>query len=316
MITLNDVAKKAKVGKSTVSRVLNNSNSVSKEAREKVLKAIDELDYHPSNAARSLKTFNSYNIGFIMDNTIDKAYANPFIYEEFRGIEKVIYENGYNMLLFGKDTYQNGILAVEAALKGKSVDGLILPSDLILSGYYEKLKKYNIPIVSLGQLENNFDLSWVDIDNRMAGYLATKYLYSRGYKNISFLGIDENKIFASERYKGYVKFLKEIGLEEQNFSETLQNIDSLVCLDNIYAHKALNICKNLNKDVPNEIGIITFDNYPLAEYLEPSITNIDINLFELGKHVGQEIIRKVKKKEGDIKNIKIPASVNIMNSTK
>lgn len=316
MATINDVAKRANVGRGTVSRVINNEPFVSEETRKKVLKAIEELNYHPSSFARGLASQNSYTIGVIMDNTMDKVYANPFIYEVFRGVEKSVYEGGYNLLLLGKNTYQNGKLAVERVLQGKMVDGLILQEQIINSDYFKYIEQYNIPIVSIGKLEDRDDISWVDIDNHMAGYMAAEYLYSRGYKKIAFEGVELEKIFARERYEGYKEFIESKGLDVIEVNELLQDIEGVICLDNIYAYKILQLCKKINKKVPEEIGIITFDNYPLAEYLQPSVTNIDIDLFQLGLYAGSEMLNKLKNKSCEVSRIRIPVSVNIRETTR
>lgn len=316
MATINDVAKKAGVGTTTVSRVLNGSPSVSEETRKKVMDAIQELNYHPSTLARGLASYLTYTIGLIMDNTMDKVYANPFIYETFRGIEKSVYEGGYNLLLLGKNTCQNGRFAVENVLKGKMVDGLILPSDLITSGYFKNIDKYGLPLVCTGKLDNESNISSVDIDNIMAGYKAAEYLFERKYRKIAFWGIEPDKIFASDRYSGYKKFIHEKGLEEIIPDENFNNIDSIICLDNIYAYRVLQECRKRNKKIPQDIGIITFDNYPLAEYLDPPITNVDIDLFALGVQAGTEILRRVKEKEGDARHIRIPVSINVRSSTR
>ncbi|MFA9396770.1 MAG: LacI family DNA-binding transcriptional regulator [Clostridiaceae bacterium] len=316
MVTIKEVAKHAGVGTTTVSRVLNNSPLVSEETKNKIMKIMNELDYQPNTLARGLAGSSSFTIGLIMDNTLDKAYANPFIYETFRGIEKSVYEGGYNLLLLGKNTIQNNKLAVINVIEHKLVDGLILSPEIIDSNYY-KIKDYKLPLVSTGSLKNDIlNISSVDIDNISAGYCATEYLYQRGYRKIGFLGIDFSKNFARDRYTGYIQFLKSKNLEPIKETEIYNKSDSIICLDNIFAYKALQRCKELNKNIPDEIGIITFDNYPLAEYLEPTVTNVEIDLYQLGVRAGEEIIRKVKNGENDSKYIKIPPFINIRSSTK
>lgn len=315
MTTIKDVAKKCGVGTTTVSRVINNSSFVAEDTKEKVLKAMEELNYVPSFMARGLAADSTYSIGLIMDNTVDKAYANPFIYETFRGIEKVIYENGYNLLLIGKDTYQNGKQAIEVILQSKRVDGIIIPCELIKSKR-KKFLQYNLPIAAIGKLESENNISWVDIDNFMAGYKAAEYLYSRGYRNIAFEKINEHNNIQLDRYSGYEKFIIEKGMETKLFEASFKYIDAVICLNNITAFKILQLCKNDNKKVPEDIGLITFDNYPLAEYLEPRITNVEIDLYELGRQAALEILRKVKDKEEGIREKLIPVSINVRESTK
>lgn len=315
MTTIKDVAKKCGVGTTTVSRVINNSNSVAENTKLKVLKVMEELKYEPSFMARGLAGDSTYTIGLVMDNTIDKAYANPFIYEIFRGIEKEIYEGGYNLLLLGKNTYQNGKLAIDVVLQSKRVDGLIVPCELIKSKREEFLK-YNLPIVSIGKLIDEKTISSVDIDNYMAGYKAAEYLFSRGYRNIAFEEVSENNSVEKDRYLGYETFMKEKNIQAKAFNGNFMYIDSIICVNNITTFETLQICRKNNKRVPKDIGLITFDNYPLAEYLEPKLTNVEIDLYELGRQVAIEMLRQVKLKEGGKKERKIPVSINVRESTK
>lgn len=315
MATIKDVAERCGVGTTTVSRVINNSSSVAEPTRLKVLQAMKELNYEPNLLARGLAGYNTYTIGLVMDNTIDKAYSNPFIYEIFRGIQKIIYENGYNLLLLDKDTCQNGKPALEIVLQGRRVDGIIVPCALIKENKDEYLE-YNIPIVALGKLEAGSAVSYVDIDNFMAGYKASEYLYSRGYRNPAFEKFSDKNNLEKDRYLGYEAFVISKNLPVRIFESDFNDIDSIVCLNNLTTFKTLQLCKFMNKNVPDDIGLITFDNYPLAEYLEPTITNIEIDLYELGKQAAMEMLEKVRKKTSAVKEILIPVSINIRKSTK
>lgn len=316
MATIKDVAEKAGVGTTTISRVINNSSLVSDKTKKKVLDAMNELNYSPNNLARGLASYSTYMIAIIMDNTMDKVYANPFIYEVFRGVEKSIYEGGYSLLLLGKDTYRNDRLAIENILHGKMVDGLILPAGLIMSDYFKKIEKYQLPIVSIGKLEKINDISNVDVDNINGGYLSAEYLYNRGYRKIAFAGYTEEKLFARDRYNGYKKFIDEKGLDIITLDKSISNADSIICLDNICAYDILKKCKELNRRIPEDIGIITFDTYPLVEYLEPNITNVEVDLYKLGIEVGNEMLRKVNKGNSNARNIRVPISINVRSSTK
>ena len=316
MTTIKEVADRAGVGTTTVSRVINNAPSISDKTRKKVLDAMNELNYYPNNLARGLASFSTYMIALIMDNTKDRVYSNPFFYEVFRGIEKSIYEGGYSLLLVGKDTYQNGKLALENILHGKMVDGLISPAEFIMSDYFKTLEKYNLPIVSIGKLENIKNISDVDIDNISGGYYSAQYLYSRGYRKISFAGYDGGKLFARERFNGYKKFMEEKKLNTIIFEKSMNDTDSVICIDNICAYNIVKQCKQMKKNIPDDIGIITFDNYPLVDYIDPPVTNVDVDLYQLGYKVGNEMLRIVKHGEGKVNNIRIPVSINEKASTR
>ena len=331
-VTLNDIAKKVGVSPSTVSRVINGSAPISDEMKKKIYKAMNELNYHPNSLARNLATGSSLTIGLVVDADNETAFANSFFNRSVYAIERVAQKNGYNLLItndIGKKSSP-----VCELVYGQRVDGLIIPSSGIKDFLLEVLEKENTPWVMLGEATGTGeDICWVDMDNCEGSKKAVRHLLERGYKKIVYVADDIQATFTKRRIAGYQSALKENGIsvtEEQvmvceNDLEKLEKMiavkiekeetDAYICSNNILAYRVLQALKDKGKRVPEEIGIITFDNYPMAEYMTPPLTVIDVDTYRLGEMAAELLIRKIKEKGQINRENLIPTELIIREST-
>ena len=331
-VTLNDIAKKVGVSPSTVSRVINGSAPISDEMKKKIYKATNELNYHPNSLARNLATGSSLTIGLVVDADNETAFANSFFNRSVYAIERVAQKNGYNLLItndIGKKSSP-----VCDLVYGQRVDGLIIPSSGVKDSLLEVLEKENTPWVMLGEATGTGeDICWVDMDNCEGSKKAVRHLLERGYKKIVYVADDIQATFTKRRIAGYQSALKENGIsvtEEQvmvceNDLEKLEKMiavkiekeetDAYICSNNILAYRVLQALKDKGKRVPEEIGIITFDNYPMAEYMTPPLTVIDVDTYRLGEMAAELLIRKIKEKGQINRENLIPTELIIREST-
>ena len=331
-VTLNDIAKKVGVSPSTVSRVINGSAPISDEMKKKIYKAMNELNYHPNSLARNLATGSSLTIGLVVDADNETAFANSFFNRSVYAIERVAQKNGYNLLItndIGKKSSP-----VCDLVYGQRVDGLIIPSSGVKDSLLEVLEKENTPWVMLGEATGTGeDICWVDMDNCEGSKKAVRHLLERGYKKIVYVADDIQATFTKRRIVGYQSALKENGIsvtEEQvmvceNDLEKLEKMiavkiekeetDAYICSNNILAYRVLQALKDKGKRVPEEIGIITFDNYPMAEYMTPPLTVIDVDTYRLGEMAAELLIRKIKEKGQINRENLIPTELIIREST-
>ena len=331
-VTLNDIAKKVGVSPSTVSRVINGSAPISDEMKKKIYKAMNELNYHPNSLARNLATGSSLTIGLVVDADNETAFANSFFNRSVYAIERVAQKNGYNLLItndIGKKSSP-----VCDLVYGQRVDGLIIPSSGVKDSLLEVLEKENTPWVMLGEATGTGeDICWVDMDNCEGSKKAVRHLLERGYKKIVYVADDIQATFTKRRIAGYQSALKENGIsvtEEQvmvceNDLEKLEKMiavkiekeetDAYICSNNILAYRVLQALKDKGKRVPEEIGIITFDNYPMAEYMTPPLTVIDVDTYRLGEMAAELLIRKIKENGQINRENLIPTELIIREST-
>jgi DNA-binding LacI/PurR family transcriptional regulator len=296
-VTLNDVAKKAGVSASTVSRVISGKEKISDKTKEKIFSIMKELDYHPNSQARNLATGSSQTIGLVINANEKDFYSNIFFSSSVFGIEKIAQDNSYNLIITNNQKKRNDKASIDTLLFEKKVDGIILPPLLLTKTLITKLKNNKIPFVILGEPNYFKDkISWVDINNTKGSNLATSHLYNKGYKQIAFLGGSENEIFTKNRIIGYKNSLNNqepLIFNTENSEESItqaateilknKKVDSVICNDNITALILSKAAKEQNVHIPKDLGIITFDDYPLSKYISPALTSIVTDTYTQGE---------------------------------
>ncbi|RRD30530.1 LacI family transcriptional regulator [Streptococcus minor] len=292
--TIKDVAKLAGVSPSTVTRVVQNSPSISRKTKDLVRQAMKDLNYHPNLNARSLVSSYTQVIGLVLPSDSDIFYQNPFFPQVLRGISQAAADRHYAIQIStGKDEQQR-MEAISQMVDGRRVDGLIflysMPNDPLVQLAIER----KFPFLILGKAASPF-ISLVDNDNIQAAYEATSYFINKGYKHIAFMAGNKELVVSQDRYAGYkqallshqlhldesmVKFSSGFLLEDNSYKVmkklTKQPIDAIVTTDAMVAEGALAYLKEQNLDIP----IITFDS------VKPKIdimAYVDINALELGR---------------------------------
>ncbi|TDT72419.1 LacI family transcriptional regulator [Hypnocyclicus thermotrophus] len=315
-ITIIDVAKKAGVSRTTVSNVLNHPKRCSNETKKKVLAAIKELNYTPNFAAKTLVNKTSKLIGIILPEYIDNNFltGNPFYNTIIDGVNSKLtsLDNEYDIIinyLHSKKKKENIIEWVNM----RNIDGLIVIGE-ISKNYIKKIEKSNIPCIFIDNYvdypKNSITLN---IDDKLGGYLATKHLIKKGYQKISFCSsnLKSSKV-NSLRYKGYLEALNKykidipIVLESKNIffdagveiaKEILNNnIDAVVSVSDILA---IGIVKEISKykKIPNEFGIVGFDNINISNYYTPSLTTINQEIKHRGELALEYLIKLILNKK-------------------
>lgn len=331
-VTLNDIAKEVGVSPSTVSRVINGSAPISDEMKKKIYKAMNELNYHSNSLARNLAMGNSLTIGLVVDADDENAFANSFFNRSVYAIERVAQKNGYNLLITNDVGKTNS--PVCDLIYGQRVDGLIIPSSGVKDSLLEVLKKEKMPWVMMGEAtEMKEDICWVDMDNYEGSKKAVSHLLEKGYRKIVYVADNAQATFTKRRIAGYRKTMEKYSmpvteeqilfcdndlkkLEEMVVQKTENNIaDAYICSNNILAYCVLKTLRNNGKKVPEEIGVVTFDNYPMAEYMSPPLTVIDVDTYRLGKMAAELLIHKIKENGQINKENLIPTELIIREST-
>ena len=306
--TIHDVAKLAGVNSSTVSRVLNGKATITGETKEKIYAAMKRLDYHPNSVARSLASGLSGAIGVVVDAQDAEAFSNVFFSRSLFAIEQVAQARGYNVIIAngGKQAAR----AIETLMLERKVDSLILPPSTIKPSLLAKIGDF--PYVVLGQPDSaKLSASWVDNNNEQGAELAVQHLLGKGYQGIAYLGGNQGTGFVKRRVKGYQSALprgaEALVLPTDGTPEDAQRAaaaalqtkappGAFVCNDNLAAFGLLKAAKALGIAVPRELGVVTFDNYPLAEYTDPPLTAVDIDTALLGEQTAQLLFQRLERK--------------------
>ena len=299
MASIQDVAKAAGVSKSTVSRCINDSPSISQKTKDRVMSIVKELNYVPNAMAKSLSSNNSYNITILINDDDPQSFQNPFFYEVMHGVEKVIYKNNYSLVVVNVKQLEREQDLINWLVNAKKTEGIILPSSIADDYLIKKLKERKMPFVVLGDPDLLSEtLSWVDVNNRKGGEKATQRLIEAGYSKIAIIGYNEEKIFSKQRIEGYRNVIQKFGLEEvirggeatkidgYNITNKLLNQtkrpDAIICSNELMSIGALRAIQEHNLNVPQDIGIISFDNDQIAELAYPQISTVKTDVYELG----------------------------------
>ena len=302
MASIKDVARAAGVSVSTVSRIINNNPLISDETREKVLKIMKEFNYVPNSMARGLSNQQAFTVALLVNIEDTKSFSNPFFYEVMHGIETVVYGRGLCLIIANLQTSLNKDDMFNRLIHEKRTQGVILPSSIMNPHLVKELKNIKFPFVTIGEPSGIKEpIDWVDINNFQGGQQAFEHLLAQGYKNIAFIGGSQSQVFNKNRLSGYKAALAGNGLEyrqeyvlegksskNDGFELMLQLLklpqrpDAVICSDNILSMGAMKAIKNANLRIPEDVGVLSFDNVPIAELLDPSLTTVDIDVFELG----------------------------------
>ena len=319
--TIKDIAKKVGVNPSTVSRVINGTASISEETKQKIKEAMMELDYHPNSLARSLVNGSTFTIGLVIDAGNSDAFSNAFFIRSVSAIEAVTQGNGFNLFITSNTDKENSN-AVKNLILEKKVDGIILPVSAASKELVDLLLVNQFPFIVMGEPDTIEEgIHWIDMDNQRGAEDAVTYLYKHGYRKPLLLVENQTTMFERKRIKGFQIAVEKNGCDVSKtmvvdcgtdgsdvYSELnmifRKNIefDSIICTNNIVAFQALKYFKEKRLRVPEEIGMVTFDNYPLAEYMDPPLTVVDVDTYKLGEEAANELFSlihgsKQKRKE-------------------
>jgi DNA-binding LacI/PurR family transcriptional regulator len=287
--TIYDVAEKAGVSRQTVSRVLNNRQDVSDETRKRVKDIIDDLNYHPSAIAQSLRLQKSYNFGVVISGL---KYIGPS--RTLNGIASKAQELGYGLILKEIESADN-VEPIFQWFDSHQVDGIIWAVSEIGDNrrwLNDLLPKINFPIVFL-TMGNRENVNFVSVDNYLGAKLATQHLLSLGKKNIGHISGPLEWWEARQRKQGWWDSLLAAGLTPKEQHCTMGNwssasgeqaiielfelypeMDSVFVSNDQMAQSVLREALNRGIRIPEELAVIGFDNLLESAYLYPSLSTI------------------------------------------
>lgn len=308
MVTISDVAKLANVSTATVSRVLSNSGNVKKETTEKVLEAIQKLNYQPNILARQLRKLETKTILVVVPDI-----TNTFFSKILRGIERVAIENDYEVLLgdTGNDVErERGYLDI---LRQKKADGMILLTARLESHLLEEMAG-EFPVVLACEYLEGSTIPTVSIDNISSARKATEYLINLGHRRIGFISGPLNVILSRDRLKGFRQAMAQHNIpiesflvQEGDFSfESGYNMmmkflafdqppTAVFAANDEMAIGAIKAIKSKGLNVPDDISVVGFDDIKFASIYEPALTTISQPMFEIGKKAMELLIKLINK---------------------
>ena len=334
-ITIKDVAKRAGVAPSTVSRVIADNPRISTETKKRVRKAMKELGYHPNINARNLAVRSSQSIGVIMPSSADVALQNPFFPEVLRGIGSYLHEVEYSLYVSTGGDEESTFEEVQRMVNGNRVDGIILLYSRMNDPIQKFLMKKNFPFVIVGKpSENESEITYVDNNNIQASKDVTNHLIELGHQHIAFIGGSKELTVTADRLEGYQSAINEASLPLPNeymvhtaflksggreAVEKLFQLDTpptgLVVADDLMTLGVINALEELGIACPKDVSITSFNNLYLSEITTPPLTTVDIQIYNLGVQSARYLLELTKNKEEPAKRIIIPYEIKYRKST-
>lgn len=313
--TIKEVAQKANVSPSTVSRVIADSPRISEETKTKVREVMKELGYHPNAIARSLVNRSTNTIGVIMPKSAHLSLANPFFPEALRGISTSANEHGFYVLLSIEENENEKHNSIENIVRAGMVDGMVMLYSKLEDKTFNMLRDYQFPFVLVGKPVNGNRVNYVDNDNVYAAYEAASYLLEKGRKNIAMITGPLDLVVSLDRLAGYKNALEAHGIayrgeltrsvefSRENGYRAIENIfkdgiqpDGVLATDDLLALGAMNAIKDAGFKIPEDIAMISFNNIPTAEFLTPSLSSVDIHPFDLGYEATELLFKSLGNK--------------------
>ena len=318
---LRDVADLAKVSTSTASRALSGDPRISVPTRRRVERAATRLAYRANPLARGLSMRRTFAIGLILGDLTRPCFA-----QLARGVDQCLHDFGYTYLLADMDGDPSRQAVLAQRLIDRHVDGLIatMPHDPgVLAGL-------PIPVVAVDRCPG---VPSVSADDLAGGRLAADHLVAAGYRRIAILCADPTMPAVHERRRGFVEGLEAAGLSlapehdcvagSMGFDDShiaaldllRRDPDAVFAVDDLMAAAVIAAARDLGLAVPGDLGVVGYDETPVASWRTLSLTSVDQRALEMGRAVASMVLRRVQAPDEDIASITLTPKLVVRGSS-
>lgn len=324
MVTIKDVADRAGVNASTVSRALKDSSAISQKTKEKVKKAMQELGYIPNVAAQMLASGLTYCLGVVLPPlTKPDRVSQPFFMEILTTINTEAKKHDFTVAIATSHSMEGLAENVALMYRQKRVDGFIV----LYSEQDDPVRAYlmanQIPFVVVGTPEGyENEITYIDNDNQLMAKTAVNYLYENGHRHLLFVTDDQESKVYLERYTGYFLEAKKLGLTvydsmlfERHAPEQLdafinkvsqEQITGLVVIDDMLSVRVMQFLSFYQLKVPDDVSIVSFNNSTYAKMIHPYLSTFDINIANLGRTSLSRLLEKIKEPDRATEKLTVP----------
>ncbi|MBN1566195.1 MAG: LacI family DNA-binding transcriptional regulator [Anaerolineae bacterium] len=330
-VTIIDVAREAGVSNSTVSRVVNNSELVKPETREKVLNAMMRLGYVVNQQARSLRGGRSQVVGVLVPDV-----GNSYIGEIIRGIDAELAANQYDLLLYTTHRRKTKESTHVATITRGLADGLLLLLPTNVQAYMESLQAQQFPHVLIDyQAVDNKWTSTIQSTNWQGAYDATQYLIELGHRRIGYVvGLREMQC-SLDRLAGYRAALADYAIpfdpalvyygdfylpEGYDATTTLLQASppptAIFAANDLSALGVMEAIRSHGLSIPNDISVIGFDDIPDAAQFHPSLTTVRQPLEDMGRLAVRTLLKRLANPDLHGERVELPTELIVRNSCK
>tara|TARA_R110000868_G_scaffold378166_3_gene643569 strand:- start:207 stop:1229 length:1023 start_codon:yes stop_codon:yes gene_type:complete len=334
-VTIIDVAKRLGVATSTVSRALQDHPTISQKTKNLVRKTVEEMNYSPNNVAASLRKGKGNTIGVI----VPKINSN-FISNCIFGIESITYPSGYSLIICqSNENFEKEVDNIKALINSQ-VSGILMSfsNETYNSNHLKLITDSDIPLVLFDRVDNSSDIDCIINDDYQISKNVIDHLSEKGYKNIAFISGPTNLSVYKDRLNGFedgmsknnLKIKKEwvfqgIKTKEEARSITVnlfnndnERPDAIFCTSDTLALGTINALKEMNINIPDDVGVVGYSNDTFSEIISPSLTSIEQSPQEIGSNAAKILINIIDSENVDHakKSLVIKSKLIVRDSTK
>ncbi len=312
-VSIRDVAKAAGVSTATVSYVLNDSRPVTPSTRMRVLAAADQLGYRPNVTARSLQANRTFLIGYSW-RPLPARNSSPILDRFVHSMGLAAYRAGYHLLAFPAPSDQDEVDVYRNLVATNRVDGIVLSATNIEDPRVAYLSTTRIPFAAFGRSAHDQYYPWVDVDGQAGVRLAVAHLAEQQHTRIGMLAWPNGSQSGEDRFQGYVNGLTSLGLPQNEAWVVHVNHDAVegyhgmqrllalppnerptavVCVSDLVAMGAMNAIREAGMRVGPDMGVVGFDDMPLAEQLSPPLSTIHQPIDRIGTLVISQLTQLI-----------------------
>lgn len=304
-VSIYDIAKKAKLAPSTISRALQDHPRIGAETKTRVRALAKEMGYVPSTVARSLTANQTWTIGMVV-----AAISDPFMGRIVEGVEQVAIGAGFNVILSTSQNDRQREIAVIDVLQQRRVDGIIVVASHLFDRYRHYFDRIEVPIVMIDEQEPGGVIHSVAVDDLGGARLAVEHLLALGHRRIGYVGVTNRPKSNQYRLKGYQQALQAAGItpdptlifasnhiedHAKRGEASLEPLSTagataIFCYNDMTAIGVLSACYKRGFSVPDDLSVVGFDDIDMAAYTIPPLTTIRQPRLELGQRAMQMIL--------------------------
>lgn len=310
-VSIRDVAKAAGVSITTVSKALNNYPDVSEQTKKRIEAIVQEMDYVPDMAGRSMGGITSLVIGLLINDLMPEEPSGA-VYGFLSGVCTACKDNGIEFLLITTDSETQKHIPLKRLCLGKGLSGLVCSGFRLNDPYIQQINAIDIPCACIDLETGNSDVFDVTIDNVCAAEEAVQFLIKNGRKNIALIYGNYQADVSNRRMQGYCNALKAAGLPllekrmvSADFNENIayrkmqqmlekdSQVDAVFCVSDLMA---LGVCRAVEEaglTVGKDVAVVGFDDIPIARYVYGGLTTIRQDFYAMGYTAGRLIYEKI-----------------------
>src|SRR5438874_2532224 len=327
-VSIYDIAKKARVAPSTVSRALEDHPRIGAETKKRIQALAQEMGYIPSTVAKSLAANKTWTIGMVL-----ATISDPFMGRVVEGVEQAAIEAGFNVFVSTSQNDRQREMAVIKMLQRRRVDGIIIIASHLFEQYPRFFDRSRIPIVVINEQQPGENMHFVMVDDVHGARLAVEHFLALGHRRIGYVGVTNRPKSNQYRLKGYQDALEAAGIAldptliftsntiEDHAKRGEASLEPLLaagatavfCFNDTTAMGLLAACYRHGISVPDNLSVVGFDDIYMASYTMPPLTTIRQPRFELGQRAMQMMLNFLDGKEPE--NQIVPTELVVRQTT-